>query len=228
MTEPKTIVSICDHSGGWSRPYVNAGYNVVRVDPKHTPGFDTAPDGAITFGGTAKEFIRFVHEVQSAGGEWPIHGLMLAPVCTDFTNSGARWWAEKDADGRTVESLKLVDECLELVRLLAPQWWVLENPVGRLPRLRPELGKPRMYFNPCDYAGFAADPMAEAYTKKTGLWGSFNTNLPLDEVEPVFYTKGGKRGSWMWANLGGKSERTKELRSVTPSGFAWAFFLANP
>jgi hypothetical protein len=31
------------------------------------------------------------------------------------------------------------------------------------------------------------------------------------------------RGSWMWANLGGKSERTKALRSKTPQGFARAF-----
>jgi hypothetical protein len=28
-------------------------------------------------------------------------------------------------------------------------------------------------------------------------------------------------------NLGGKSERTKELRSITPKGFAKAFYDAN-
>ena len=90
-----------------------------------------------------------------------------------------------------------------------------ENPVGRLPRLVPELGKPRMYFNPCDYG----DP----YTKKTGLWGDFNTNLPKNPVEPERVCK---QGSWV-QKLGGKSERTKELRSMTPPGFAQAFFEAN-
>jgi len=30
-----------------------------------------------------------------------------------------------------------------------------------------------------------------------------------------------------WKNLGGKSERTKELRSVTPLGFSYAFYEAN-
>jgi hypothetical protein len=28
-------------------------------------------------------------------------------------------------------------------------------------------------------------------------------------------------------NLGGKSERTKELRSITPLGFAYAFYKFN-
>jgi len=47
-------------------------------------------------------------------------------------------------------------------------------------------------------------------------------------VEPVYFCKTSKtgkvmRGSWMWANLGGKSERTKELHNVAPAGFARAF-----
>jgi hypothetical protein len=47
--------------------------------------------------------------------------------------------------------------------------------------------------------------------------------------EPVFYTdKKGRRLSWLAAKLGGKSERTKELRSKTPVGFSRAFAKANP
>ncbi len=44
------------------------------------------------------------------------------------------------------------------------------------------------------------------------------------KVQPhVVTTPSGKSGSWLWAKLGGKTERTKELRSVTPQGFALAF-----
>jgi len=105
--------------------------------------------------------------------------------------------------------------------------WALENPVGRIASVVPELGKWGLIFNPCDYAGFADDPDSEAYTKKTCIWGSFNVDLPTSPVEPVMYERGGKRGSWMWANLGGNSARTKELRSNTPTGFSRAFFRAN-
>ena len=77
--------------------------------------------------------------------------------------------------------------------------------------MRKLLGEPRLIFNPSDYG----DP----YTKKTLLWGKFN--LPwMKKVEA-------KEGSKMNLKYGGKSERTKRLRSITPAGFAQAFFLAN-
>jgi hypothetical protein len=149
----------------------------------------------------------------------PIYGILAAPPCTEFAVSGARWWAEK-GEGALIDALALVDACLRPVALYRPKFWVLENPVGRLNKY---LGAPSFVFNPCDYG--------DAYTKKTCLWGSFVPPLPLftsqRPVEPVMIEKGGKRGSWMWANLGGKSERTKELRSITPAGFARAFYEAN-
>lgn len=147
----------------------------------------------------------------------PVHGILAAPPCTAFAGSGAQYWLAKDESGETVEALALVDACLRAVALYRPKWWALENPVGRLKHW---LGPPRLMFDPCDYG----DP----YTKKTCLWGSFTVPRPTP-VEPVMYeTENGKRGSWMWMNLGGKSERTKELRSATPLGFAKAFREANP
>lgn len=191
----KTILSFYDYSGAWSEPYVEAGYYVVRIDIKR--GQD-----ARLF-----EFIR-----------GPVHGILAAPPCTDFSGSGAQYWPAKDASGETVTSLALVDAALRAVAIYRPLWWALENPVGRLNRW---LGKPRMYFQPWEFG--------DAYTKKTALWGEFNTALVRRPVEPVMYeTSTGKRGSWFFAKLGGKSERTKELRSITPAGFARAFFEANP
>ncbi len=100
-----------------------------------------------------------------------------------------------------------------------PDFWVLENPVGRLHKLVPELGKPE-FFQPYWYG--------DAYTKKTGLYGDFNFPEKTYIVEPKIYIdKNGKRGSYYWYKLGGKSEKTKELRSITPLGFAEAFYMAN-
>ena len=92
--------------------------------------------------------------------------------------------------------------------------------MGRLPKLRPRLGAP-WYFNPNEFAGYLVGEHAdrECYTKRTGLWGSFNK--PVKKPLPV-----SPGGSWIM-RLGGKSERTKELRSITPSGFAYAFYEAN-
>lgn len=44
-----------------------------------------------------------------------VYGVLAAPPCTDFTISGSQYWAAKDADGRTAESLKLVTHTLDLI-----------------------------------------------------------------------------------------------------------------
>lgn len=114
-----------------------------------------------------------------------------------------------------IEALSVVDACIRLAWACKPKWWCLENPVGKLVRY---LGKPKMYFNPCDYG----DP----YTKKTCLWGDFTPPLPLlvgeaRNCKPVL-------GNSPITKLGGKSMRTKNIRSRTPDGFAKAFFEVNP
>lgn len=186
----KTIISLFDYSGNWPSHYKKAGYDVIQVDIKHDIDILTLNRG------------DFPSQVQ---------GVLAAPPCTDFAGSGAQYWPAKDQDGRTAASLALVDKTLEIISWTNPQWWALENPVGRLQKLRPQLGQP-WYFQPHWFG--------DAYTKKTGLWGTFNRALPRCDVEP-------DPNSWIM-KLGGKSERTKELRSMTPLGFAEAFYLANP
>ncbi len=193
----KTILSLFDYTGNWVRPYRLHGYNIWQIDIKL--GVDI----------TTWDYT----------GLSEIHGILIAVPCDHFAGSGARWWVEKDRDGRTEEGIRLVKKSLEIVEYFKPHFWALENPVGRIHKLVPKLGKPKLIFNPCDYG--------DAYTKKTCLWGDFS--IPIKSpVEPEYYYSKGKRSSWIWKNLGGKSERTKELRSATPEGFARAFYKANP
>lgn len=202
----KTILSLFDATGNWSAPYRKAGYRVIQRDLQlgHDIFADTIPEVLLML---------------SEGEE--VHGVMAACPCDDFAVSGARWWERKNGepakyDSRSVEFSDRVDmyvgmvlATLAIVEWLRPQWWVIENPVGRLERLVPEVGPCRMYFQPCDYG----DP----YTKKTGLWGNFNPPRPTQPVLPLY-------GS-MIHNMG--SHQKKE-RSITPPGFARAFFNANP
>ena len=188
MSLAPVVLSLCDFTGEWSRPYLEAGYAVRRVDLKHGD------------------------DVRLLEYQGPVRGVLAAPPCTAFAGSGAQYWSAKDAGGATLEALALVDACLRIVAVHRPLWWALENPVGRLRRW---LGPPALSFNPCDYG----DP----YTKRTLLWGHFNAPA-RSPVEPERVCS---QGSWLM-RLGGKSERTKELRSATPAGFARAFFEANP
>ena len=133
-----------------------------------------------------------------------IYGVLAAPPCTHLAASGAQWWAKK-GEIALLEALSLVDSCLRIILITQPIFWVLENPVGRLSKY---LGKPKVIFNPCDYG----DP----YTKRTCLWGNFNIPKKTP-VEPM-------EGSKMWWKYGGGQN---DIRSITPQGFAQAFFEAN-
>lgn len=208
----KTLLSLFDYSGNWALPYQEQGWNVILWDIKHTSDmfsqFSDIEDACADF---------FYENIFDNYGT--VDGIIAAPPCTDFAASGARWWPEKDRMGVTEKSIELVYQTLRIIDLCQPDFWALENPVGRISKLVPELGSP-WYFQPYWFG----DP----YTKKTGLWGDFNPPEKINEVEPIIFTNSkGKRGSYMWAKLGGKSERTKELRSETPMGFAYAFYESN-
>jgi hypothetical protein len=196
----RTILDLCGGTGAWSQPYRQAGYRVIVV---------TLPDWEIR---------RYAGCVLAGSALDHVYGILAAPPCDHFSVSGAQYWAAKDADGRTADALAVVDACLDIVDYYTPRglrFWAFENPIGRLRRLRAErLGDPALIFDPCDYG----DP----YTKRTILWGRFNKPAE-NPVEPVRVSK---QGSWVM-RLGGKSEKTKRLRSITPPGFARCFFEAN-
>ena len=190
------LISLFDYSGIWSAPYRNAGCRVLQVESKL--GFDL-----------------FKWNYKAIRPELVL-GILAAPPCTDFANSGAQYWKEKDKDGRTAASVKLIRKTLEIIHYFRPKFWALENPVGRLNVVVPELKQfGPWYFEPYWFGN--------PWSKKTGLWGQFN-KPKMEKVTPIKFSK---QGSWTQL-LGGKSEQTKELRSITPPGFAKAFYLANP
>lgn len=238
----KRLLSLFDYSGQWSQPYYEAGWDVYPWDIKLSELMDI---NSIDLAETAFDLFE------------DVDGILAAVPCTDFAVSGAQYWNKKDQDGRTAQSIEFVNQVERLADLFTPTdpdyegsfFWVIENPVGRITKLFPHLGKP-LYFNPCDFAGYLnlsnsdhneLDRIrrkdgnnvtreeiefvlkCEAYTKKTGLWGDFNREIKKNPIEPVRVCK---QGSPM-QTYGGKSDKTKELRSFTPFGFSMAFFEAN-
>ena len=180
MNSNKIILDLCGGTGAWSKPYKDNGYTVKNI---------TLPD----------------YDVRTYQPPKNVYGILAAPPCTHLAGSGARWWRKK-GNIALLEGLSVVDACMRIILISNPNFWCLENPVGRLVHY---LGKPKMYFNPCDYG----DP----YTKRTCLWGEFN--IPLkNPIEPI-------RTNFIHTMPPG-SDRT-ERRSITPQGFANAFYEAN-
>ena len=136
--ERKIIIDLCAGSGAWSRPYQEArdSYGNALYDVR----LITLPE----------------YDVRTYVPPDNVYGILAAPPCTHLSSSGARWFKGKGNEA-LLEALSIVDACLRIIWRCYPVFWSLENPVGRLSKY---LGKPVLYFNPCDYG----DP----WTKKTG------------------------------------------------------------
>lgn len=99
-------------------------------------------------------------------------------------------------------------------------FWAMENPKGLL---RQFMGRP--------YFTFDASEFGEDYNKATDIWGYFN--LPVKKHEYIRYPSTDKNTRKLPAiPLDYKIDRIMTTvaikRSITPGGFAQAFYKANP
>lgn len=149
------------------------------------------------------------HDVRSfCPPDVKVWGVLAAPPCTEFS------LAKNGQPRDFVAGLATVNACLRLIMTTRPKWWALENPVGLLGRW---LGRPRCVFEP----HWFGDP----WTKRTALWGDFCKPDEGPHVQPI------DGGGPLCSICHPDDPRVCELadhRAVTPSGFARAFFEANP
>jgi hypothetical protein len=144
----------------------------------------------------------------------PVHGVLAAPPCTHLCNSGRGSWETKGVAALR-DALSIVDACLRFIMVTQPKWWALENPPGRINHY---LGPPKMRFHPKDFG--------DDYLKKTNLWGSFEEpkRCPWGHPDSPFNDSYDGYTDYIYSRTG----KDSALKSVTPLGFAWAFYRANP
>lgn len=157
--------------------------------------------------------------------------LILAfPPCTNLAVSGAKHFATKTAANPDYlqNALDMVFVARDLgIALAVP--YLIENPVGVISA---NWRKPDFIFDPRDFGGYLPEndthpefpqyiAARDAYVKKTCIW---QQGLKLPTCLPVYVQPG---WSLQQKKLGGKSDRTKYIRSLTPRGFFRALFLAN-
>ncbi len=198
--QQKVILDLCGGTGAWSKPYADAGYDVRLV---------TLPDQDVRLYSPPKN----------------VYGVLAAPPCTMFAISGNRW---KRTDAQMIDALSIVDACLRIIHVSKPEFWALENPVGKL---RHYIGKWKYTFQPYEYG----DP----WTKRTCVWGD-NYKPPQNPVAPVGLWTGGTPSGKLgivdhpeylppdWVHKLPPSADRATMRAITPPGFAHAFFKANP
>lgn len=209
----KYLLSFFDYTGNWSKPYSeDPEWNVETFDIKNGKDIlDFNP-------------VLWMQKVMHSSICLPEVGLLFAIPCTDYALCGSKHFKQKDNDGTTLKSDLLVNKVKSIIDYFESFYcllfWAVENPKSRIHTRHKWLGKIKYKFNPCDFAGYDPIPDNSRYNKETWLWGNFN-NPTKNRIEPFVKEYPG------FKKLGGKSERTKELRSITPIGFSYAFYNAN-
>ena len=192
------VLSLCDRSGVFVSPWLEAGYECWCVDLQHPPG-ETREGRRVLVGADVRTWLPPREDFAFCAA---------FPPCTHLAVSGARWFKHKGLRALS-EAIDIFGAC---VCVCVCEWtgapWFCENPVSTVSTY---FRKPDYSFDPCDYG----DP----YTKRTCLWSGGGFVMP--PTHPVEPTEGSKM------HLLAPSPGRAVARSVTPAGFARAVYEAN-
>jgi hypothetical protein len=231
------VLSLYDYTGEALKPWAEAGYTCYAFDIQHNkelcPKIDKFDSGGriLYFHMDLWDIDNIKHLRKTFKNDNVVFGMAF-PVCTDLAVSGAAHFKRKAAVDPDFQ-VKASDHakwCADLFDALGVPYFI-ENPVSRLATL---WRKPDYSFHPYQYGGYIPASQAEhpkwpdyiaprdAYPKKTCLWTGGGFVMPA--TLPVTPEDGHSR---QHLKLGGKSMKTKNIRSATPRGFARAVFEAN-
>ena len=230
-----TVISLYDYTGVAVRPWAEAGHTCLCYDIQHE-----GSKVEIVAGGGSIHYLKadlynvetnvLLHEEHL---NEDVIFAMAFPVCTDLAVSGAAWFkakAEKDPEFQR-KAVQNAVRCSQMFKSWGVPFYI-ENPVSVLAT---KWRKPDYRFHPYEYgnyikAGQEVHPLypeyiapMDAYSKRTCLWTGGGFIMPAKK--PVECHNFGN--STQHAKLGGKSMKTKNIRSATPRGFAEAIYQAN-
>lgn len=209
------VVCLFDTSGVMGEPWRAAGFRVICLDLFNDQQFRIPEPGesvavqADLLKGVPEEMLqsKFLEQVAF---------VAAFPPCTHLAVSGARWFKGKGLR-KLADSINMFATASEFCEAAGAPY-LIENPISTISTYwrQPDHTFHPWYFNQLD--------AVSSYTKKTCLWVGGGFRMPLrlvDDSLPV------DENYIHYLGSRAKNDKGKDLRSVTPAGFARAVFLAN-
>lgn len=157
-SRPLRVLDLFSGLEGWSGSWRTRGHEVFRVElnprfpAEHRDIMDFAPSML----------------------PWKPDIVLASPPCTAFSvmQIGRNWTHDhQPKNDRARAGLALLNRTLEVLAYINPQFFIIENPVGKMRRMPQMLGLERRTVTYCQYG--------EARMKPTDLWGRFPPSLVL-------------------------------------------------
>lgn len=213
----KEVLFLFETTNYASKPFQDKGYRTISIDIQNEDNGDNILNWDILK--REDDIVKHCTNVVLVVG---------FPPCTDLAVSGAAHFAKKRA-----KNPKFQDEALDLFlsverianKLSAKQGfrvpWMAENPISVVATM---YRKPNFKFQPYEYGGYLPIndlhpdypehfPPRDAYTKCTCIWSGNDFKMPIPYPVPLI------KGASIGQQLGGKSAKTKRIRSSSPRGF---------
>ena len=201
INKEKIILHLCADIGTDSKPYLDAGYTVIRIGEKE--------DVRKCIPNLPKE----------------VYGIIANPPCTMF--SFCRLGASTPRD--LVTAVAILDACIKVIQFYQYgiknhaqkkpplKFWVLENPYKAMTKWF--IGEPYKVFHPWQYG--------DMWFKETALWGNFNMPKQANFLKPENPKLFKMSISTLRKLHGVEGYSRQELRSFGPPKFWKSFFEVN-
>tara|TARA_R110000851_G_scaffold31789_1_gene85649 strand:- start:141 stop:830 length:690 start_codon:yes stop_codon:yes gene_type:complete len=222
------VLSFYDYTGVALKPW--QGFDCYAFDIQHKGEIKREN---VTYCETNLYNTKVLAQLTQRFKKGEVSFILGFPPCTDLAVSGARHFEKKRKKNQAfqIEAAEYAQAIAKIADLYGCPY-VIENPISVLSTL---WRKPDYMFHPFQYGGYILESEAvhpdypehiaarDAYSKKTCLWTGNGFIMP--EPRPVDCESFGS--SLQHRKLGGKSLKTKNIRSATPRGFAKAVYLSN-
>lgn len=207
----RVVVSLCDITGNFVQPWVDAGYRAVLVDPQHGTSRTEGP--VLKLAATVDESLPRLAGIFK---KYDVAFVAGFPPCTDMAVSGARWFEAKRLDDPMFQAkaVAVAEQCRTIGAISGAPYFV-ENPVSVLSRV---FGPPDHWFHPADFTSLEPE---DNYTKRTNLWTGGGFVMPIKQRNESLGEPDDR------IHKAAPGPERANFRSATPMGFARAVFHAN-
>jgi len=159
----KRIIDLCSGLGGASEGFLQAGWEVLRID--NNPMMSGVPHTKIM------DIFDFEEWVEDNLSMLPRPNMIwFSPPCIEFSNAFSSPRSIAQREGRKFEpSLDILECGMRIITMLEPRYFVVENVKGAIKFFEPILGKPNQinqaYVLWGRFPGFVPPPFPEKKDK---------------------------------------------------------------